>query len=40
MILFFPQDRIEKFTPWSSFLLSSIWSVGWIVGIVNFWANH
>jgi hypothetical protein len=29
----------EASTLWSSFFLGFIWSVNWILGIPNFWAN-
>ena len=34
-----PQCRTEASTPWSSFLLISIWPMGCIMGIVRFGAN-
>jgi hypothetical protein len=37
-ILFPLLRRIEVFTLWSSFL-SFMWSVNYILGILNFWAN-
>jgi hypothetical protein len=39
IILFPPQCWNEASTPWSSFLLSSVWSLVCIMGIVSFWAN-
>jgi hypothetical protein len=38
-ILFTVLKRTEVPTFWSSFL-GFIWSVNWILGILNFWANH
>jgi hypothetical protein len=34
-----PQCRTEVSTPWSSFLLCSIWSVGCIIDIMSFWVS-
>jgi hypothetical protein len=40
VIIFFPLlCRIETSTFWSSFFLSSIWFVGYIVGILSFSSN-
>jgi hypothetical protein len=39
IILFLSQCRIEASTPWSSFILSSIRSVGFIMSIVSAGAN-
>jgi hypothetical protein len=38
-ILFPFLRRIEVSTRWSSFFLSFMWFVNWILGILNFWAN-
>jgi hypothetical protein len=38
IILVLPQCRTEASIPCSSFLLRSIWCVGWIMGTVSFWA--
>jgi hypothetical protein len=35
----FPLLRTEVPTLWSSFFLSFIWSVNFILGILNFWTN-
>jgi hypothetical protein len=39
IILFCLLGRTETSIPWSFFLLSAIWSVDCITGIVSFWAN-
>jgi hypothetical protein len=40
MIILFPHlSGTEASTLWPSFLLSFIWSVSYIVGILSFWAN-